>query len=43
MKNEKVVCCWGTFDLLHEGHKEFLEDARRQGIYLLTELVQPHC
>ncbi len=39
MKNKKVVCCWGTFDLLHEGHKKFLEDARRQGTYLYVVVV----
>lgn len=39
MKNKKVVCCWGTFDLLHEGHKEFLEDAKCQGTFLYVVVV----
>ena len=28
------VICFGTFDILHEGHTRFLEDAKKQGDYL---------
>lgn len=30
----KKVLCFGTFDILHQGHKEFFEDAKKQGNFL---------
>jgi len=35
----KKVLCWGTFDLLHEGHKEFFKDAKKQGDYLVVVVI----
>ena len=35
----KKVFCWGTFDILHKGHKEFFKDAKKQGDYLIIIVV----
>ena len=35
----KNVCCWGTFDLLHDGHKEFFKDAKNKGDFLYVLVV----
>lgn len=32
----KKVMCFGTFDLLHEGHKFYLREARKLGDYLVA-------
>ncbi|MGD9275867.1 MAG: adenylyltransferase/cytidyltransferase family protein [Candidatus Pacearchaeota archaeon] len=35
----KKILCFGTFDLLHEGHKEFLLDAKSYGDYLAVIVI----
>jgi len=35
----KKVVCWGTFDLLHEGHLEFFKDAKRKGEFLYVLVI----
>ena len=35
----KKVLCSGTFDILHKGHEEFLKDAKRQGNYLIVNVI----
>ncbi len=35
----KKVLCFGTFDILHEGHKEFLKDAKKQGDFLVVNVI----
>ncbi|MFC1682154.1 adenylyltransferase/cytidyltransferase family protein [Nanoarchaeota archaeon] len=35
----KKICCWGTFDLLHEGHKKFLKNAKKLGDHLVVIVV----
>ena len=35
----KKVLCFGTFDILHQGHKEFFEDAKKQGDYLIVIVI----
>ena len=35
----KKVFCWGTFDLLHEGHIAFLQDARNKGDYFTIIVI----
>src|SRR3989344_4608677 len=37
-KNEKIVFCSGTFDLLHAGHVLFLEDCKNYGDILVVGL-----
>jgi len=32
----KKVLCGGVFDVLHKGHKKFLEEAKRYGDYLVV-------
>ncbi len=32
----KTVMIFGTFDLLHEGHKHFIQEARAAGEYLIV-------
>ena len=36
--NQKIVLTMGTFDILHIGHIEFLEKAKKQGHYLFILL-----
>jgi len=35
----KKVLCFGTFDVLHKGHKEFLMDAKKKGDFLIIIVV----
>lgn len=35
----KKVLCSGTFDVLHDGHLKFLKDAKRQGDYLIVNVI----
>jgi cytidyltransferase-like protein len=35
----KKVLCFGTFDILHRGHEEFLRDARAQGDFLIVIVI----
>lgn len=35
----KKVCCWGTFDIIHEGHREFLRDIKKRGNKLFVFVV----
>ncbi|MEK6917332.1 MAG: adenylyltransferase/cytidyltransferase family protein [Nanoarchaeota archaeon] len=35
----KKVLCFGTFDILHEGHKKFLIDAKKQGDFLIANVI----
>jgi FAD synthetase len=35
----KKVLCFGTFDILHKGHKEFLIDAKKKGDYLIVIVI----
>jgi len=35
----KKVLCFGTFDILHDGHKEFLIDAKSKGDYLIVIVI----
>jgi len=37
IKSKKNVLVWGTFDLLHEGHIKFLQEAAKLGnLYVIT-------
>ena len=38
----KRVLVFGTFDLLHEGHKHFLQDARSLGDYMIVVVARRH-
>ncbi|MEK6833632.1 MAG: adenylyltransferase/cytidyltransferase family protein [Nanoarchaeota archaeon] len=35
----KKVLCFGTFDILHKGHEEFLIDAKAHGDFLIVIIV----
>lgn len=35
----KVVLCHGCFDILHYGHLQYLEFAKRQGNYLIVSMT----
>jgi rfaE bifunctional protein nucleotidyltransferase chain/domain len=37
-ENKTIVLCGGCFDILHIGHIQFLENAKRQGDYLFILL-----
>lgn len=40
MKNiKKKVMCWGVFDILHQGHLEFLADAKSKGDRLYVMII----
>ncbi len=38
----KKVMVFGVFDGLHEGHKNFLKEAKKSGEYLIVALAQDH-
>ena len=38
----KKVMVFGTFDGVHEGHREFFKEARRCGDYLIAVVAQDH-
>lgn len=40
MKKEKTVLVFGTFDGLHDGHRFFLHEARKRGVYLVAIVAQ---
>jgi len=35
----KKVLCWGTFDVLHKGHIDFLKDAKSMGDELIVIVI----
>ncbi len=35
----KTVFCWGTFDILHQGHIDFIKDAKTRGEYLYVVVI----
>ncbi|HUS48665.1 MAG TPA: adenylyltransferase/cytidyltransferase family protein [Candidatus Paceibacterota bacterium] len=35
----KKVLCFGTFDILHKGHEEFLRDAKAQSDFLIVLVI----
>ena len=35
-QNKKIVTCNGCFDILHQGHTKFLEEAKHQGDILIV-------
>jgi len=35
----KKVLCFGTFDILHKGHREFLIDAKEKGDFLIVIVI----
>jgi len=37
-KNEKIVFCSGSFDLIHAGHVMFLEDCKKRGDILVVSV-----
>lgn len=40
MKNiKKKVICWGVFDVLHQGHLDFLADAKSKGDILYVMII----
>jgi cytidyltransferase-like protein len=39
MQKKKIILCFGTWDIIHDGHKEFLKDAKSRGDYLITIVV----
>ena len=38
-QNKKTVFAWGTFDLVHAGHIEYLKKARALGDYLIVAVL----
>lgn len=41
-KQNKTVLVFGTFDRLHEGHRDFLRQAKALGSRLVVSLAQDH-
>jgi len=39
-KNHKIVLCHGIFDLLHVGHIEYFEEAKKNGDILIVSLTE---
>lgn len=39
-KKEKIVMVFGTFDIFHEGHKNFLIQAKAHGGYLIVVIAR---
>ena len=38
--DKKTIMVFGVFDLLHEGHRHFLSEAKRLGEWLITVVAQ---
>lgn len=39
----KKIAVWGTFDKLHDGHMEFLKQAKKQGHELYVVIIPDDC
>jgi len=38
----KTIMCFGTFDLLHPGHLNYFEQAKKHGDYLIVVIARDH-
>ena len=39
-QNQHIVMAFGTFDILHEGHENFLKQAKALGNFLLVVIAR---